>query len=63
MPKDQLAYQQGHSTEMAILRIYKDIVDAITNGQIALLRLLDLSAAFNTVDHDIFSRASRHLMS
>jgi hypothetical protein len=55
-PKDQSAYRQGHSTETAILCIYNDVVDAISNGQVALLCLLDLSAAFDTVDHEIIMR-------
>lgn len=53
MLKYQSAYQKGHTTETAFLCIYNDIVDAITNGQLALLCLLDLSVALDTVDHDI----------
>lgn len=57
MPKDQSVYRQVHSTEMAILRIYSDIVNAIANGQIALLCLLELLAASSTVDHGILTFA------
>lgn len=53
MPKDQSAYRRGHSTETAIMKVFGDIVDATANGQLALLCSLDLSAAFDTVDHDI----------
>ena len=56
MPRDQSAYRRGHSTETAVLRIYNDIVEAIANGRLALMGLLDLSSAFDTVDHDILAR-------
>lgn len=34
-------------------KIFSDLVDAIANGRVALLCFLDLSAAFDTVDHQI----------
>lgn len=37
----------------AILKIFSGLVDANVNGRVALLGLLDLSAAFDTVDHQI----------
>ena len=37
----------------AILRVLSDIYSSIDQGQVALLALLDVSAAFDTVDHDI----------
>ena len=49
----QSAYRRGHSTETAVLRVHSDLVDAIDKGDFALLTLLDLSAAFDTVDHDV----------
>ena len=45
-----------HSTETAVLRVLSDILRAIDNGDLALLTLLDLSAAFDTVDHDTLLR-------
>ena len=47
----QSAYRQGHSTETALLKIFSDILDAA--AQVTLLGLLDLTAAFDTVDRDI----------
>jgi len=42
-----------HSTESAILCVLSDILLAVVHGDFAALVLLDLSAAFDTVDHDI----------
>ena len=52
-PDHQSAYRQGHSTETVFLKIVSDILDAADLGQITLLGLLDLSAAFDIVDHDL----------
>ena len=53
MPKLQSGFRSGHSTETAILRVLSDIYSSIDQGQVVLLALLDVSAAFKTVDHDI----------
>ena len=47
----QSAYKAGHSCETAFLRVYNDIVTTIGRGNGAMLFLLDLSAAFDTIDH------------
>ena len=49
----QSAYKKGHSTETALLRVQNDILRAVDSGQGACLVLLDLSAAFDTIDHEI----------
>ena len=47
------AYKQYHSTETALIRVQNDILTAIDNRRTVILLLLDLSATFNTVDHNI----------
>ena len=56
LPDFQSAYRNGHSTETAELKVFSDVVDGIEKGQFALLSLLDLTAAFDTVDHEILFR-------
>jgi hypothetical protein len=49
----QSAYKSLHSTETALLRVQDDILCALDNKKCVLLVLLDLSAAFDTIDHNI----------
>ena len=42
-----------HSTETALIKVQNDILSALDAGSSAILLMLDLSAAFNTIDHDI----------
>ena len=49
----QSAYRAGCSTETVLLRIVNDILSALDNDNISVLLLLDLSAAFDTLDHQI----------
>ena len=53
LPTFQSGFRLGHSTETAILCVLSDILAAVDRGDFAVLVLLDLSTAFNTVDHDI----------
>ena len=48
----QSAYCKHHSTEAALLYIHDHLVSAIGSQKVSCLRLLDLSAAFDTTDHD-----------
>ena len=47
-------------TETALLRVHNDINLNIDNGIVTALALLDLSAAFDTIDHEFLSHAYQH---
>ncbi len=49
----QSAYRQFHSTETSLLHLLDSIYHAADNGLATLLLALDLSAAFDTIDHSI----------
>ena len=58
----QSAYKPGHSTETALVKVQNDILTSIDQHGVVILVMLDLSAAFNTIDHDIlFSRMENTL--
>ena len=49
----QSAYRERHSTETALLKVQSDILTALDSGSEAVLLMLNLSAAFDTIDHGI----------
>ena len=52
-PIAQSSYRRNYSTETALLRVKNDILLNINRQHVTLLVLLDLSAAIDTVDHNI----------
>ena len=53
-PEFQSSYRKNHSTETALVRVTNDILMKMnTQEPVTLLVMLDLSAAFDTVNHNI----------
>ena len=52
-PANQSFYRKNHSTETALPRVENDILLNMNKQHVTLLVLLDLSAAFDTVDHNV----------
>ncbi len=56
----QSAYRKYHSLEIAVLRVQNDILMHLDKSDTVMLVLLDLSAAFDTIDHEIlFKRMAK----
>ena len=53
LERNQSAYRQNHCTETALLHITKCLLESTDQGRVSILSLLDLSAAFDTIDHNI----------
>ena len=49
----QSSYRKFHSTETALTCLHDDILRSIDDNKSVILIMLDLSAAFDTVDHDV----------
>ena len=57
---EQSAYKQHHSTETLLVRIWNDLLIATDERKATVVMLLDLSAAFDTVDHNLLLRILRN---
>ena len=47
------AYRPHHSTDTALVLVHNDILKALDRRHGVILILLEMSAAFDTVDHDV----------
>ena len=56
----QSAYKNKHSTETALLKVKDDITCALDKNHAAFLIMLDLSTAFDTIDHGILFHQFEH---
>ena len=56
----QSAYRKFHSTESALLKVQNDILQSLDQGCVSVLVLLDLSAAFDTIDHQTLLQRLEH---
>ena len=57
---EQSAYKPHHGVESALIRVHCDIQQAMDRQRIVVLVLLDLSAAFNTIDHRVLLHRLSH---
>ena len=55
LPDYQSAYHENYSCETCLLRLTNDILWACEHQSVMFLTVLDLSAAFNTVDHSMLT--------
>ena len=53
LPDYHSAYRQNHGTETAFLQLHNESLFAMNKKKVSIVVLIDLSAAFDTVDHKI----------
>jgi hypothetical protein len=56
LPDLQSTYRAHHSTETAVVKVRSDILRALDAGNLVMLTMLDLSAAFDMLDHAVLLR-------
>jgi len=63
LPHFQSAYRRGFSTETALVKVYADLITALDSNtdSHAVLTLLDITEAFDTVDHSILLQLLQRL--
>jgi len=50
LPAYQSAYRQFHGVETAMVKMYHDLLETIDKGIVTIVVMIDLSAAFDTID-------------
>ena len=58
----QSAYRRGHSTETALIKVKTDMDVIMSDGDSVLLVLLDLSAAFDTIEHSLLVQLMENVL-
>ena len=54
IPEFQSVYRKGYSTETSLIKLCNDLLWSMERQEVTMIVLLDLSAAFDMVDHDLF---------
>lgn len=58
--KNQYGFREKHSTSMALLKLVDQITEELNNKQFSIGIFIDLSKAFDTIDHSILIRKLQH---
>ena len=53
LPDFQLAYRKGYSTKTSLIKMTNDILWSMERKEATAVIVLDMSAAFDAVDHDL----------
>ena len=60
LPDYHSDYHNGYLCETAIIKLVNDILWAMENQQVTAVMALDLSAVFDTVNHEILLSVHKH---
>ena len=60
LPDYQSAYRSNYSCETSLLKLTNDILWNMENKQVTALVMIDLSAAFDTIDHELLLEILHH---
>ena len=57
----QLVYRKFHSTETALMKVQNDILQSLDHNIVTVLLMLNLSAAFDAIDHRTLLHCLEHM--